>query len=91
MGDIGVIGFLDARLSRSVNISVNGGYILKSNPKFANGEVILDVPDEFLAGVGLTSRLTSTSNPFLSCDLRNTLVVAHRMLWKTVRLKDWPA
>jgi len=52
IGDFGLVGFLDARLSRSVNVSVNGGYILNSNPKDAAGFVLLDRPDELIAGIG---------------------------------------
>jgi hypothetical protein len=54
MGDFGLIGFIDGRLSQHVNVSVNLGYILNSNPKSkAMGDaVLLDRPDEFLSGVG---------------------------------------
>jgi hypothetical protein len=76
MGDIGVIGFLDARLSRSVNVSVNGGYILNSNPKFANGEVILDRPDEFLAGIGFDFPINKYFQPIM--ELRSTQYVGGR-------------
>jgi hypothetical protein len=76
MGDFGLIGFLDARLSRSVNVSVNGGYILNSNPKFANGEVILDRPDEFIAGVGFDFPVNKHFQPIL--ELRSTQYVGGR-------------
>jgi hypothetical protein len=76
MGDLGVIAFLDARLSRSVNISVNGGYILNSNPKFANGEVILDRPDEFIAGIGFDFPVNKHFQPIL--ELRSTQYVGGR-------------
>lgn len=33
LGDFGLVGIIDGRLSRSVNISANLGYILNSNPK----------------------------------------------------------
>ena len=33
LGDFGLIGFFDGRLSQHVNVSANGGYILNSNPK----------------------------------------------------------
>jgi hypothetical protein len=53
IGDFGLIGFVDGRLGPHVNVSANGGYILNSNPKGAGGDfVLLDRPDEFLAGVG---------------------------------------
>jgi hypothetical protein len=53
IGDFGLIGVVDGRLGKHVNVSANGGYILNSNPKGAGGDfVLLDRPDEFLAGVG---------------------------------------
>jgi hypothetical protein len=56
IGDIGLVGFVSGRLSRSVNISANFGYILNSNPQseaFGTGKVsLLDRPDEIVAGVG---------------------------------------
>ena len=55
-GDFGAIMFVDGRLSRSVNLSGNIGYILNSNPQseaFGGSSVtLLDRPDEFIAGVG---------------------------------------
>ena len=51
-GDFGLVMFADGRLSKSVNLSANLGYILNSNPK--NGSsTLLDRPDEFIAGVGV--------------------------------------
>src|SRR5438477_6266384 len=44
--------FADARLSKSVNVSANLGYILNSNPK-SNGSALLDRPDEVIAGIGV--------------------------------------
>jgi K319-like protein len=53
IGDFGLIGFVDGRLGKHVNVSANGGYILNSNPKGLGGDfVLLDRPDELLAGVG---------------------------------------
>lgn len=54
IGDFGLIGFVDGRLSQHVNVSANLGYILNSNPKSsAMGDaVLLDRPDELLSGVG---------------------------------------
>jgi len=54
LGDFGLIGFFDARLSQHVNVSVNGGYILNSNPKSEpmNNAILLDRPDEALFGIG---------------------------------------
>src|SRR5438132_1889868 len=50
IGDFGLMGFADARLSKSVNLSANLGYILNSNPK-SNGSALLDRPDEVIAGI----------------------------------------
>ena len=52
LGDFGLVMFADARLSKSVNVSANLGYILNSNPK-NNGSTLLDRPDEIIAGVGV--------------------------------------
>ena len=55
LGDFGLIGFFDARLSQHVNVSLNAGYILNSNPKssaMGNNAVLLDRPDEALFGIG---------------------------------------
>src|SRR6185436_17544454 len=52
IGDFGLIGFVDGRLSKPVHVSANGGYILNSNPKGPDDSVFLDRPDEFIAGVG---------------------------------------
>src|SRR5687768_4196259 len=55
-GDIGLVGFVSGRLSRSVNLSANFGYILNSNPQseaFGGEEVnLLDRGDELVAGIG---------------------------------------
>jgi hypothetical protein len=80
IGDFGAIFFLDARLSRSVNISVNGGYFLNSNPKAnfpGTGEaVLLDRPDEFLAGIGFDFPVNKYIQPIL--ELRSTQYVGGR-------------
>jgi hypothetical protein len=79
IGDFGAIFFLDARLSRSVNVSVNGGYFLNSNPKgdFPGGEaVLLDRPDEFLAGIGFDFPVNKHIQPIL--ELRSTQYVGGR-------------
>jgi hypothetical protein len=52
IGDFGLVGFVDGRLHKHVNVSANGGYILNSNPKDPDGFVLLDRPDELIAGVG---------------------------------------
>ena len=77
IGDFGLVGFLDARLSRSVNVSVNGGYILNSNPKGAGGDfVLLDRPDEFIAGIGFDFPINKHFQPIL--ELRSTQYVGGR-------------
>jgi hypothetical protein len=57
IGDFGLVGFVSGRLSRSVSLHSNFGYILNSNPQseaFGTGKVsLLDRPDEFVAGVGM--------------------------------------
>jgi hypothetical protein len=57
IGDFGLVGFVSGRLSRSVSLSANFGYILNSNPQseaFGTGKVsLLDRPDELVAGVGM--------------------------------------
>jgi hypothetical protein len=56
IGDFGLVGFVSGRLSRSVNVSANGGYILNSNPRsdaFGTADAtLLDRPNEIIAGVG---------------------------------------
>ncbi|HKR02950.1 MAG TPA: hypothetical protein VJT09_19890 [Pyrinomonadaceae bacterium] len=79
IGDFGLIFFLDARLSRSVNVSVNGGYILNSNPKgtFPSGEfTLLDRPDEFLSGIAFDFPVNKYFQPVL--ELRTTQYVGGR-------------
>ena len=79
IGDFGLILFVDGRLSRSVNVSVNGGYILNSNPKgtFPSGEfTLLDRPDEFLAGVAFDFPVNKYLQPVL--ELRSTQYMGGR-------------
>jgi hypothetical protein len=54
LGDFGLIGFIDGRLSKHVNVAANLGYILNSNPKSEamGNAVLLDRHDELLSGVG---------------------------------------
>ncbi len=56
LGDFGLFGVVGGRLSRSVHLAANFGYILNSNPRseaFGGGKVsLLDRPDEFIAGIG---------------------------------------
>ncbi len=69
IGDFGLIGFVSGRLSRSVNLSANFGYIVNSNPKseaFGGGDVsLLDRPDEFVAGVGFDFPVNKHFQPIL--------------------------
>ncbi|HEX7957363.1 MAG TPA: PKD domain-containing protein, partial [Pyrinomonadaceae bacterium] len=57
IGDFGLVGFVSGRLSRSVSLHSNFGYILNSNPQseaFGTGKVtLLDRPDEFVGGIGM--------------------------------------
>src|ERR1041384_6924488 len=80
IGDFGLIGFLDARLTKHVNVSVNGGYILHSNPKsdqFGGGDVtLLDRPNEFLAGIGFDFPVNKHFQPI--AELRSTQYVGSR-------------
>lgn len=57
LGDFGLFGVVGGRLSRSIHVAANFGYILNSNPKssaFGGTDVnLLDRPDEFITGIGL--------------------------------------
>ncbi|MBC7932480.1 MAG: PKD domain-containing protein [Rubrivivax sp.] len=63
-GDIGVVGFISGRLSRSVNLSANFGYILNSNPKSGDA-VLLDRADELVAGVGFDFPINKHFQPIV--------------------------
>lgn len=76
IGDFGLMAFIDARLSRSVNVSVNGGYILNSNPKGLGGAILLDRPDELLAGIGFDFPINKHVQPVL--EVRSTQYVGGR-------------
>ncbi len=79
IGDFGLVLFVDGRLSRSVNISANLGYILNSNPKgdFPSGEfTLLDRPDEFLGGIAFDFPINKYIQPVL--ELRSTQYVGGR-------------
>jgi K319L-like, PKD domain len=73
IGDFGLIGFVDGRLSKHINISANGGYILNSNPKGLGDFVLLDRPDELLAGVGFDFPLNEHFQPVV--EVRSTTYV----------------
>jgi hypothetical protein len=78
IGDFGLIGFIDGRLSEHVNVSANLGYILNSNPKSSamNNAVLLDRPDELLAGIGFDFPVNEHFQ--LIGEVRSTMYVAGR-------------
>jgi hypothetical protein len=78
IGDFGVIGFVSGRLSQHVSVEANLGYILNSNPKSKSmgGAVLLDRPDEFLAGVGFDFPINKHFQ--LIAEARSTMYVAGR-------------
>jgi hypothetical protein len=74
IGDFGFIGVVDGRLGKHVNVSANGGYILNSNPKGLGGDfVLLDRPDEFLAGIGFDFPINRHFQPVV--EVRSTTYV----------------
>jgi len=77
-GDVGLIGFIDGRLHKHVNLSANFGYIFNSNEKSkAMGEaVLLDRPNEFLTGIGLDFPVNKHFQPI--AELRMTQYVGPR-------------
>ena len=76
IGDFGVVGFVDGRLSQHVNVAANIGYILNSNPKSDSmgGAVLLDRPDEFLSGLGFDFPINKHFQ--LIAEARSTMYVA---------------
>jgi hypothetical protein len=78
IGDFGLVGFVAGRLSEHVNISANLGYILNSNPKSSamNDAVLLDRPDELLAGIGFDFPVNEHFQ--LIGEVRSTMYVAGR-------------
>ncbi|MBA3439060.1 MAG: hypothetical protein H0T92_04240 [Pyrinomonadaceae bacterium] len=77
-GDIGAIMFFDGRLSRSVNLSANFGFIANSNVESeALGDaVLLDRPNELILGVGFDFPVNRYFQPIL--ELRSTQYVGGR-------------
>jgi K319-like protein len=74
IGDFGLIGVVDGRLGKHVNVSANGGYILNSNPKGAGGDfVLLDRPDELLTGIGFDFPINVHFQPV--AEVRSTTYV----------------
>jgi hypothetical protein len=79
IGDFGLIGVVDGRLSKLVNVSANFGYILNSNPKGAGGDfILLDRPNEMIAGVGFDFPLNKHFQPI--AEVRSTQYVGGRTL-----------
>ncbi len=77
IGDFGLIGFVDGRLGKHVNISANGGYFLNSNPKGGGGDfTLLDRPDEVIMGVGFDFPLNEKIQPIV--EVRSTQYVGGR-------------
>ncbi|MGB8508277.1 MAG: hypothetical protein WCD76_07725, partial [Pyrinomonadaceae bacterium] len=74
IGDFGAIGFVSGRLSRSVNVSANFGYILNSNPRSdafgTDKATLLDRPDEIVSGVGFDFPINKHVQPI--AELRAT-------------------
>lgn len=80
-GDFGAIMFFDGRLSRSVNLSANVGFIANSNVESdafgtSDGAVLLDRPNELLLGVGFDFPVNRYFQPIL--ELRSTQYVGGR-------------
>jgi len=75
IGDFGLVMFADGRLSKSVNLSANLGYILNSNPKNGNS-TLLDRPDEFIAGIGVDFPINKYVQPI--AEFRSTQYVGGR-------------
>jgi hypothetical protein len=64
--------FVDGRLSKHVNLSSNLGYILNSNPKGLGGDfVLLDRPNEFLAGIGFDFPVNEHFQPIIEVNSVN--------------------
>ena len=67
LGDFGLVMFADGRLSRSVNVSANLGYILNSNPRseLLGDAALLDRPDELIGGVGVDFPVNEHFQPII--------------------------
>jgi hypothetical protein len=76
IGDFGLVGFVDGRLAKHVNLSANFGYILNSNPKGLGDFVLLDRPDELIAGVGFDFPVNKHFQPI--AEVRSTQYVGGR-------------
>jgi hypothetical protein len=79
IGDFFIGGFVDGRLSKHINVSANGGYWLNSNPKGGGGDfVLLDRPDELIAGVGFDFPINKHFQPI--AEVRSTQYVGGRTI-----------
>jgi len=76
IGDFGIVGVVDGRLGKHVNVSANGGYWLNSNPKGLGDFVLLDRPDELLAGIGFDFPVNEHFQPI--AEVRSTTYVNGR-------------
>lgn len=78
IGDFGLVMFADGRLSRSVNVSANLGYILNSNPRseLLGDAALLDRPDELLAGIGVDFPVSDKFQPIM--ELKSVQYVGGR-------------
>jgi hypothetical protein len=77
-GDFGAIGFVSARLSQHVSLDANVGYIFNSNPKSKqmSNAVLLDRPNELLAGLGFDFPVTRRLE--VIGEVRSTMYVSSR-------------
>jgi hypothetical protein len=76
IGDFGLVGVVDGRLSKHVNLSANVGYWLNSNPNDPSGFVMLDRPDEVIAGVGFDFPINKHFQPI--AEARSTHYIGGR-------------
>jgi hypothetical protein len=76
IGDFGLVGVVDGRLHKHVNVSANVGYILNSNPKGLDDFVLLDRPDELIAGVGFDFPVNEHFQPI--AEVRSTQYLGGR-------------
>ena len=76
IGDFNATLFVDGRLHKHVNVSANLGYWLNSNPKGLGDFVLLDRPDEFLAGVGFDFPVNEHFQPI--AEVRSTTYMGGR-------------
>lgn len=81
IGDFGLVGVVGGRLSRSVHLAANFGYILNSNPRseaFGGEATLLDRPNEFIAGIGFDFPINKHFQPI--AELKSTHYVGGRTL-----------